>query len=445
MTKDHAAPGLSIFPVVGLPEFAVGDDVAAAIVGTVALRDGDILVVTSKIISKAEGQIVPAPEDPEERDALRRELVLQEARRVLAQRNRTLITENRLGIVAAASGVDNSNLPRNELALLPEDPDGSAHRLRQRVRELAGADVAVIITDTMGRAWRTGQTDAAIGTAGLSVLHRYGGTFDAHGNELHVTEVAIADEIAGAADLVKGKLGGVPVAVIRGLQPQDDGSTAQDLLRPVEEDLFSLGVHEAVSQGRREAVPARRSVRRFSPEPVEPDEIRAAVGDALTAPAPHHTHPVRFVWLRDKVVRERLLARMRAAWRADLQSDLFTPEQVERRLAKGDILFDAPEVVMPFLVPEGEHTYRDERRNACERIMFLVAGGAAVQGLLVALAARDLGSCWIGSTIFSADIVREELDLDASWSPLGAVAIGHPAQPPGPRPPWDREPYLLER
>ncbi|MGL6235794.1 MAG: coenzyme F420-0:L-glutamate ligase [Segniliparus sp.] len=442
---DHAADELVIFPLLGLPEFQQGDDVAKAIAEATALRDGDVLVVTSKIISKAEGQIVPAPSDPEERDALRRELVLKEARRVLAQRNRTLITQNRLGIVAAASGVDGSNLRRDELALLPVDPDASAAQLRVRLRELAGVDVAVVVTDTMGRAWRMGQTDAAIGSAGLAVLHRYGGAFDAHGNELHVTEVAIADELAGAADLVKGKLGGVPVAVVRGFCPQDDGSTAQDLQRPLEEDLFNLGVDEAMRLGRLDAVPARRSTRQFSDEPVDPEDVRSSVADALTAPAPHHTHPVKFVWLRDRALRERLLDRMRAAWRADLESDPFTPEQVERRLAKGDILLRAPEVVLPFLVPDGAHAYRDARRGDCERTMFLVAGGAAVQGLLVSLAARDLGSCWIGSTIFSADVVREVLGLDERWTPLGAVAVGHPAGPAGPRPEWDTGPYLVER
>ena len=443
--EDHASAELTIFPVVGLPEFQQGDDLAEAIAAAVALQDGDILVVTSKVVSKVEGQVIPAPTDPEERDALRRELVLTEARRVLARRNRTLITENRLGIVAAASGVDGSNLRQDELALLPLDPDASAVALRARVRELVGADVAVIITDTMGRAWRMGQTDNAIGSAGLAVLHRYGGSFDTHGNELHVTEVAIADELSGAADLVKGKIGGTPVAVVRGFRPQDDGSTARDLQRPIEDDLFNLGVEEAMQLGRRDAVVARRSTRQFSAEPVNPEDLRASVADALTAPAPHHTHPVRFVWLRDRALRERLLDRMSEAWRTDLESDPFTAEQVQRRLAKGDILFRAPEVVLPFLVPDGAHTYRDQRRNDCERTMFLVAGGAAVQGLLVSLAARDLGSCWIGSTIFSADVVREVLGLDERWSPLGAVAIGHPAEPAGPRPQWDAGPYLVER
>ncbi|NKQ57850.1 coenzyme F420-0:L-glutamate ligase [Amycolatopsis sp. K13G38] len=432
--SEHWAEKLEILPVEGLPEFRPGDDLTGAIAAAARwLRSGDVVVVTSKVVSKIEGRLMRVPTDPEERDAARRKLVEQEAVRVLARFNRTLITQNRIGIVQAASGVDGSNVEGNEIALLPTDPDASALALRNGLRERLGVEVAVVITDTMGRAWRVGQTDAAIGSSGLKVLHSYEGAVDKQGNELLVTEIAVADEIAAAADLVKGKLRATPVAVVRGMSLVDDGSTARNLVRPVEEDLFRLGANEAIAQGRREAVPARRSVRSFSDEPVDPAALRRAVGSALTAPAPHHTHPVRFVWLRDHGLRTKLLEAMREAWRADLRGDEFTGEQIAKRVSRGDILFTAPEVVLPFLVPDGAHTYPDERRNDCERTMFTVAGGAAVQGLLVALAAEELGSCWIGSTIFAADPVREVLGLDASWQPLGAVAIGHPAVAPGPR------------
>ncbi|MBY3791665.1 coenzyme F420-0:L-glutamate ligase [Rhodococcus fascians] len=428
---DHAPGGsIEILPVTGLPEFRPGDDLAAAIVDRAPwLRDGDVLVVTSKIVSKVEGRLVPAPQDPEERDAARRVLVDQEAVRVVARKGRTLITENRLGIVQAASGIDGSNVDGSELALLPENPDASAATLRRALHESAGVTVAVVITDTMGRAWRIGQTDAAIGSAGLAVVHRYAGAEDGQGNELIVTEVAIADELAAAGDLVKGKLGGVPIAVVRGLSPVDDGSNAATLLRGGEDDLFWLGTAEALERGRREALLRRRSVRSFSPDAVDPDSIRDAVADALTAPAPHHTHPVRFVWIRTPAVRRRLLETMREQWRADLAGDGLTEDRIAARLSRGDILFDAPEIVIPFCVPDGAHTYPDERRRAAEDTMFTVAVGAAVQGLLVALAVRDLGSCWIGSTIFAADTVRAELGLRADWKALGAIAIGHPSEP----------------
>jgi coenzyme F420-0:L-glutamate ligase/coenzyme F420-1:gamma-L-glutamate ligase len=392
-------------------------------------------VVTSKVMSKCEGRIVAAPADPDERDALRRRLIETEAVRVLARKGRTLITENRNGIVQAAAGVDGSNVGATELALLPLDPDGSAAALRTALRDRLGVDVAVLVTDTMGRAWRNGQTDAAIGSSGLPVLYGYAGAVDRHGNELVVTEVAVADEIAAAADLVKGKLTAVPVAVVRGLELDDDGSTAARLLRGGEDDLFWLGTAESIELGRRQAQLLRRSVRQFAAEPVDAGLIEEAVAEALTAPAPHHTRPVRFVWLADPDRRTALLDAMKDAWRADLTADGKLADAVERRIARGQILYDAPEVVIPFLVPDGAHSYPDAARTEAEHTMFTVAVGAAVQALLVALAVRGVGSCWIGSTIFAAELVRETLDLPPDWEPLGAVAIGYPVDPPEPRDP----------
>jgi len=447
MSGDHgtAAP-IEILPVTGLPEFRPGDDLAAAI-HTAApwLRDGDVVVITSKVVSKCEGRIVAAPSDPEQRDALRRSLIESEAVRVLARKGRTLITANRHGLVQAAAGVDGSNVGATELALLPDDPDASAARLRAELRQVAGVAVGVILTDTMGRAWRTGQTDAAIGSAGVPVLHSYAGASDPHGNELLVTEVAVADEIAAAADLVKGKLTAVPVAVLRGLALPDDGSCAAHLLRGGPDDLFWLGTAEAIELGRRQALLMRRSVRRFADRAVESEVLQAAVAEALTAPAPHHTRPVRFVWLADRDRRITLLDTMKAAWRADLTADSVPAEAVERRVARGQILYDAPEVVIPFLVPDGAHSYPDPARTAAEHTMFTVAVGAAVQALLVALAVRDVGSCWIGSTIFAPDTVRQILGLPQDWEPLGAIAIGYPEQPLPPKQPGPIGDLLVRR
>lgn len=448
---DHAAPGeVRILPVRGLPEFRPGDDLIAAVAGAAPwLVDGDVVVVTSKVVSKVEGRLVTVPADPPARDAARRKLITAEARRVLARHGRTLITMNELGVVQAASGVDASNVEPGEVALLPVNPDSSAERLRGGLAAALGVDVAVVITDTMGRAWRVGQIDAAIGVAGLSVLHRYAGTVDRHGNELATTEVAVADEVAAAADLVKGKLGGVPVAVLRGLCRRDDGSTAADLIRPVADDLFRLGTDEAIEQGRAlgraDAVLLRRSVRSFRPEPVSPEALRRTVGVALTAPAPHHTRPVRFVWLADRQVRRRLLDAMAQVWRADLRRDGLTEDQIERRVRRGDLLRDAPEVLVPVAVPDGAHAYPDARRQAAEETMFTVAAGAAVHGLLVALAAEGLGSCWIGSTLFCPDLVRAELALPRGWRPLGAIAVGYPAEPLTPRPARDPDDGLVLR
>lgn len=437
MTEHGTASTVEILPITGLPEFRPGDDLSAAIAANAPwLRDGDVVVVTSKAVSKCEGRLVPAPEDVEQRDILRRKLIDAEAVRVLARKGRTLITENRLGLVQAAAGVDGSNVGAAELALLPVDPDASAAALRAGLRDRLGVTVGVVVTDTMGRAWRNGQTDAAVGAAGLAVLHNYAGVLDAHGNELLVTEIAVADEIAAAADLVKGKLTAIPAAVVRGLPVSDDGSTARQLVRPGTDDLFWLGTAEALDMGRRQAQLLRRSVRRFTDEPVPGHLVEAAVGEALTAPAPHHTRPVRFVWLQTRGVRTRLLDRMRERWRSDLAGDGKPADAIERRVARGQILYDAPEVVIPVLVPDGAHHYPDAARTHAEHTMFIVAVGAAVQALLVALAVRGVGSCWIGSTIFAADLVRAELGLPGDWEPLGAVAIGYPAEPaPEPREP----------
>ena len=447
MTDHGTSARVELLPVAGLPEFRPGDDLAAALAQAAPwLRDDDVVVVTSKVLSKCEGRMVDAPTDPELRDTLRRRLIDAESVRVLARKGRTLITENALGLVQAAAGVDGSNVDAAELALLPVDPDGSARRLVQELRERLGVRVGVVITDTMGRAWRTGQTDVAIGAAGLTVLHGYAGEHDRHGNELIVTEIAVADEIAAAADLVKGKLTAVPVAVVRGLQLHDDGSSARTLVRAGEEDLFWLGTEEAIALGRSQAQLLRRSVRQFSDEPVDPAVIEAAVAEALTAPAPHHTRPVRFVWVQDREVRLALLDAMKDRWRADLSGDGRDPESVERRVGRGQILYDAPELVIPFMVPDGAHTYPDERRTAAEHTMFTVAAGAAVQGLLVALAVRGVGSCWIGSTIFAPDLVRSSLDLPEDWEPLGAIAIGHAAGgPPPPRDPVPTDGLLVRK
>lgn len=446
MTEHGSAAAVEILPVPGLPEFRPGDDLAEAIATAAPwLRDDDILVVTSKVMSKCEGRIVDAPVDAEQRDILRRKLIDAEAVRVLARKGRTLITENAIGLVQAAAGVDGSNVDSAELALLPTDPDASAAKLRSGLREHLGVTVGVVVTDTMGRAWRNGQTDVAIGAAGLRVLHGYEGSRDRHGNELIVTEIAVADEIAAAADLVKGKLTDIPVAVVRGLSLPDDGSNARRLVRAGEDDLFWLGTEEAIALGRSQAQLLRRSVRTFTDQDVPPELIEAAIGEALTAPAPHHTRPVRFVWIQDPDRRLALLDRMKEKWRADLTGDGRPADAVERRVGRGQILYDAPELVIPFMVPDGAHSYPDADRTAAEHTMFTVAVGAAVQALLVALAVRGVGSCWIGSTIFAADLVRDELDLPADWEPLGAIAIGFPPEQLGPRDPVPTDDLLVRK
>ncbi len=253
---DHAAPRVEILPVLGIGELRPGDDLADLIAEHAPpLQDGDILVVTSKAVSKVEGRLISLDTaDPDTREEARRNAVEAETVRVVAERDELRIVETRHGLVLASAGVDESNVARNEIALLPLDPDTSADLLRESLRERLGVDVAVILSDSMGRPWRAGITDTAIGVAGITALTDPRGRADAHGNVLAATQVAIADELAAAGDLVKGKLSGVPVAIVRGLardgKLDDDGLGSRALIRGSEEDLFRLGTAEAMAVGR---------------------------------------------------------------------------------------------------------------------------------------------------------------------------------------------------
>jgi len=443
---DRKPAPLEVLPVTALGEVNVGDDLAALLAGAAPwLVDGDVVVVTSKIVSKAEGRLVPA--GAEGREAAREKAIEAETVREVARRGRTRIVQTRHGLVLASAGVDTSNVPGDTLALLPTDPDDSARRLRAGLRATLGVDVAVLITDTMGRAWRLGLVDVAIGAAGLPPLRDHRGERDAYGNDLEMTVVADADQVAAAAELVKGKMAGVPVAVVRGLAGVGgpDGPGAVAMVRPSEEDMFSLGTAEAIAAGRRGAVLARRSVRTFADRPVDRAHIETAVAAALTAPAPHHTVPWRFVHVASPAVRTILLAAMRDAWIADLRDDGFDEDSIARRVRRGDLLWRSPELVVPCLVRDGAHPYPDLRRADAERTMFNVAMGAGVQNFLVALAAEGVGSCWISSTMFCADVVRDVLDLPVDWEPMGSVAIGYPAGDPPPRPPREVGDHLVSR
>ena len=231
------ASRLTVLGVAGLGEIRPGDDLAALIAGAVDLVDRDVVVVTQKIVSKAEGRLVPVSHGDTEG---RRRLVESESVRILRRRGELIIAETPHGFVCANAGVDFSNVPEGQAALLPRDPDRSAQRIRDGIRAACGRVVGVVVSDTFGRPWRRGLTDMAIGCAGVLAVLDLRGTSDAGGRELQVTEVAIVDELAAAAELVMGKDGGIPVAVVRGA-PEDwfgDGRVGRDLLRPAADDLF---------------------------------------------------------------------------------------------------------------------------------------------------------------------------------------------------------------
>ena len=430
------APHLEVLALPTTHRFQRGDDLAAELlraadIAGITLLDGDVVCVASKVVSLVEGQQVALPpaSDTEDPRQGRRQLAREHATAIVADAPWVLVTRTHHGFVAANGGVDASNLAEGEALLLPDDPDASAAHLHERLAERTGARIGVIISDTFGRPWRMGQTDVALGVAGTAAIRDERGGTDLDGRPLEVTEAAIADEVAAAADLVRTKSSGTPFVVVRGL-PSDDPGTGADLIRPLAEDLFATGGPTAVDHG----VRARRTIRRFDPDrPVPTDLLERAVTAAATAPAPHHTQPWRFVRLRDRT-RTRLLDVMAERWRADLRRDGESPETIDRRIAASDaILRTAPTLLAPFVVLDGAHSYPDPRRTDAERDMFLLSGGAALANLQVVLTAYGLGAAWISSTLFCAPTVREALDLDASWQPLGLIAVGWPAVAPQPR------------
>jgi coenzyme F420-0:L-glutamate ligase / coenzyme F420-1:gamma-L-glutamate ligase len=359
---------LEILAVHGIPEVAAGDDLAGLIAEHAPpLLDGDVLVVTSKIVSKAEGQV---------RTVDREKAIADETVRVVATRGDTRIVQTRHGFVMAAAGVDASNVPKGEVVVLPVDADASARRIRAGVRALLGVNVGVVISDTFGRPWRVGVTDVAVGLAGLLPFDDLRGSVDAYGNDLRVTLTCIADEIAAAADLVKGKLNGDPVAVVRGLsvvrdeiQPATQGIS--DVVRPADEDLFSLGT--------RDVLPARTDATSFGSGDVDPARVARAVATSTLAARPHDGEAVQFT--------------------------------VSTELPDVELPPNTALVIVPYLV--GQPAPHD-----------LLAAGAAIENVLVALAIEQLGSRWQWLPDTQAPAVVSRLGLMPGAVAFGLIAVG---------------------
>ncbi|MGH3321527.1 MAG: coenzyme F420-0:L-glutamate ligase [Streptosporangiaceae bacterium] len=393
------AARLELWGVAGLPEVAPGDDLAMLLADREPrLRDGDILVVTSKIVSKAEGRVVHGD---------RETAIDSESVRLVARRGRTRIVQTRHGFVLAAAGVDGSNTEQGTIVLLPLDPDLSARRIRAGLRDRLRVQVGVIVSDTFGRPWREGLTDVAVGAAGVRALQDYRGRRDPYGNPLEVTVTAAADELAGAADLAKGKLGGLPAAVVRGLGDlvsEADGGGVRPLVRPAGDDMFRYGSGDVLL--------ARHTVVEFSREPVHPAAVRRAVAAALTAPHVPDPRPWRFVLVESAAARARL------------------------REATGRAPDTAPTIVVACVVDAGTGKARDTS---------LLAMGAAVENLLVALTVEGLGSAWLAAPSGGADVIRRALDLPAEWEPLATIVVGHPLGPLDPQPAPDPSGAIVTR
>ncbi|MEA2550913.1 MAG: dehydro coenzyme reductase / coenzyme F420-0:L-glutamate ligase / coenzyme [Actinomycetota bacterium] len=425
---------MEVLAVPGVPEITPGADLVDLLATALAPLEpveGDILAVTSKIVSKAEGRLVPGSD--------RLEWVASETRRVVARRGDLVIAETSHGFVCANAGVDASNLDAGVIALLPEDPDASAAALRNGLRDRLGVSFGVLITDTFGRAWRNGLVDVAIGAAGLPSVVDLRGTPDHHGRPLEVTVVAFADELAAASGLVMPKAGRIPAALIRGAEPPVSApeAPARTLIRPPAEDLFRASPLQSIHD--------RRTVRSFGEGGVAREVLLSAIEAACTAPAPHHTRPWRFAVVESAAARHHLLGTIADAWRADLRADATSGDVIEARIARSDaVLGAAPVLIVPFVRFAGSHPYADPERSGAERDMFLLSGGAAIQNLLLGLSAQDVASCWISSTLFCQEETRGALGIPDEWFALGTVAAG--PMPEGgasrPRPPVDLEDFV---
>jgi coenzyme F420-0:L-glutamate ligase / coenzyme F420-1:gamma-L-glutamate ligase len=440
---------LEVVPLTGLPEIRPGDDLARLLLaavraGGLRLADGDVLALTSKVVAKAEGRVVPLPADPAGRARVHREAVAAETVRVVARRGELVIAETRHGLVGANALIDASNAGGDVLVLLPEDPDASAARLRAALAELDGHDIAVVITDTLGRPWRRGQSDVAVGLAGMGALEDYRGRPDADGRVLEVTEVAVPDEVAAAADLVKRKLARVPAALLRGVpRPAGEGS-ARDLVRSPADDLFRTG---SSALDLVELLGGRPTRRRFLPDPVDPAVVERAALAAGGVPFPHG-RPFRVVAVESGEGRKRYLSAMEAAWREDLARDGAPADVVERRVSGSwALLGGAPVLLVPCLEPGAARAHPDGRRRAAEASRLELTAGGALRTLLLALHAQGLGAAWVPSSLFCGEVAAAALDLPAGWRPLGSVAAGHPdpADTSPPEPPASAGGVILRR
>lgn len=378
---------LEVIPLRGVGEVGAGTDLAALLLDAcattgVTLRDGDVMCVAQKVVSKAEGRLrrLPPGADPH---ATRRQIAREQAVRVVVDSPQVLVVETPHGFVCANAGVDASNLPAGTVALLPEDPDASAARLRAAVRRRAGVDIGVVVTDTFGRPWRLGLTDVAIGCAGIAPLRDERGTTDRSGQVLETTVVAVADELAATADLARhGKAGGAPFVLVRGAAAAGEGA-ARELVRPAAEDLFRVGGPHPVVQALRLPPPPQR----FDPRPV-PAEVLQAGRDAARHAA---TPPLRT---------ERVAP-------ADLPPAATPP-----------VADDAPLLLR---LQAGGH----------DRVAW-AAAGAGLHALRVALAAHGVASVWLppgpagGRTTGTGAEDRPE---PAAAAAMGVLAAGFPASP----------------
>jgi dehydro coenzyme F420 reductase / coenzyme F420-0:L-glutamate ligase / coenzyme F420-1:gamma-L-glutamate ligase len=388
---------IEIIPVGGIPGIGPGDDLSA-ILGRalleerIQLQDGDVVVVTQKVVSKAEGRVVP--EGPDGKAGW----VAKETRRVVARRGDLVIAQTRHGLVCANAGVDASNIADGYLTLLPEDPDRSAEELRSALSSRSGAEVAVVITDTFGRPWRQGLVNVAIGCAGFPALVDLRGTKDATGRVLEATVVAVADEVAAASGLAMGKADGIPAVVVRGIRVEGALLPASALVRLPEEDLFRESPLQALA--------SRYEATAFAPGEIPPGLVQEALLAAETALG---TGDGQQPWILMEVSGGHTRARLAAATQGQA----------------AEILMTAPVVVVGFAGPPNPPG--DSPRWTEPRWDWAVlSAGAALQNVILAFHALGIASCWISPARFRPNEVQGVLGLAARRVLTGALAAGRP-------------------
>jgi coenzyme F420-0:L-glutamate ligase/coenzyme F420-1:gamma-L-glutamate ligase len=432
----------------GVPLIKPGDDLATIILAALAasgekLCDGDALILAQKIVSKAQarsvqlGSVVPSQRADQlarqvNKDPRLVELILRESTEVVRHRRDVLIVAHRLGFIIANAGIDFSNVEQglgdDTALLLPLDPDGTSAELRTTLFERTGADVAIVINDSHGRAFRNGTVGAAIGACGLPALTDLRGQGDLYGRRLQSSEVALADEIAAAASLLMGQAGeGRPIVLARGVPMSHRNGSAAELVRERKIDLFRVSPISR-SEAAQELLLRRRSIRRYTSEPVAAAVLEKLLRAATCAPSAHNSQPWRFAVMQTPGPKERLARAMGERLRADRSRDGDRVDLIESDIARSFArITGAPVVVVVCLTMEDTDAYPDERRRSAERQMAVQSTAMAMQNLQLAASVAGLGASIMCAPLFCPDKVRDVCELPRQWEPQGLVTIGYPA------------------
>lgn len=430
--------------LVGVPLVQPGDDLAAIILASLSasnetLRDGDVLVIAQKIVSKAQNRLVqlrdvsPSPQAERlacevNKDARLVELILRESTEVVRYRRDVLIVAHRLGLVMANAGIDQSNVDQGledgVALLLPEDPDRTCDELRTALRVATGAKVGIIINDSHGRAFRNGTVGVAIGASGVTALTDLRGVPDLYHRRLQSTEVGLADEIASAASLLMGQADeGRPIVLARGIMTAQGQGCAAELVRPKKIDLFRIA-----ADGIAELIGNRRSIRRYADKPLSDGIIEQLLEAAISAPSAHNRQPWRFAVVKTGSAKERLAKAMGERLREDRSRDGDAAEVIEADVARSIArITGAPVVISVCLTMEDMDSYPNGRRAGAEHLMAVQSSAMAMQNILLMANAAGLGASVMCAPLFCPETVRAALALPGYWEPQALITLGYPA------------------